>query len=1273
MKRFIYLIFLSGFLFSSVGFSKFPQDPNKPLRQFQSTSMKKIIRLKDVYITLGSPDGTQKGKDGKAPPIYVPNTDMGSVVVGQSSIVRHHFVLHAGVTKQNLYNYYKTPSSSPDMAVINDTCVGVILTQANPACYFDFIYTPTSPSTAWMEFQATSDVDDIPDNTHVLHYFATGSSFEKPVEKPACESGSVIRIDNFSVSEGVPVVGTDITLNYSSEYAAQYSTTTGSLSSIVDRHSFNFEGWTNSLQHLYSQHQRRLFLGTGTSVSRDYSVLNDGNLMVVSPNRDEIYIFSSNGRHLETKTFVTGAIKYSFSYDANGRLVSITDAYSNVTTFNRNTFTGKLTSIVAPFGQTTTISIDANGYLASIANPNSEVYQATYYTGTELLQTFTKPGGQVSTMTYNGSAKLSSDTSHGGNSWTLNQGTSGDITKVSQLGRQTYYGPGRDNYGNYTRVEVQPYGFVSSSYQGYHDDSGYSSPIKSDWTTMGFDPRFAWSAKRKTSYTYAMAGNSSYTSYDQTVAYSNGVTPYYFNFDTLTDTSVTSGRTYTSVFDNTTKTRISTTPESATQTTIYNSNEQVISSQVGSDTATTTSYDSSGRVIATSQNGQNELNYSYHSTSGFLESVTNGRGETISYVRDLVGRIVSIILPDTRTIQYTYDANGNKTSVTPPNRPAHQYTFNAMELPSQYSPPTAASVSSKDTTYTYDLDKQLTQITRPDGKVISYNYDSVSGLLANIAVTNWGTNYINYIPNTNLVGTTYSYYNMKSSSTYYGDQVESNSLFYSPNNFLYGKVFFGFDTDHRIVSRTVHGNNPSSSDVTSITLNDDNQPVQYGMMSMTYSYPSGRLSQTQIASSDDTRTYDSYGNLATYNINQDGTSIYSYSLTRDNMSRIIGINETIQGVTSQYLYGYNSTGQLTAVSQDGTLVASFVYDDNGNRTSTMLNGTTYSAVFDNQDRMTSYGANTYTYNPNGELYQMQNSLSATTSYSADPFGNLYQVTYPSSTYSRYYYDAHNRLVGRYYPTNYTRMFIREDEFRVSAIAYTNGILQKIFYYATGAITPDYMDIAGIKYRIITNHLGSPRLVVRLTDGVVVQRMNYNVLGQVTYDSYPSLQPFGFAGGLYDADSGLVHFGARKYDTYTGRWISKDPIRFDGGDTNLYGYVMNDPVNAVDPSGLMGVGSDKRRNDVGGGGGANGFSGRSGYELKIKSNSAGEVCGRSYSGHAFDRMQGRGITPSVVENTITTGLPTSQTGGATKYFDPINDLTVILNSSGRVITVFPGGK
>jgi RHS repeat-associated protein len=62
------------------------------------------------------------------------------------------------------------------------------------------------------------------------------------------------------------------------------------------------------------------------------------------------------------------------------------------------------------------------------------------------------------------------------------------------------------------------------------------------------------------------------------------------------------------------------------------------------------------------------------------------------------------------------------------------------------------------------------------------------------------------------------------------------------------------------------------------------------------------------------------------------------------------------------------------------------------------------------------------------------------------------------------------------------------------------------------------------------------------------------------------QPFAFAGGLYDPDTGLVRFGARDYDAVTGRWTAKDPILFRGGSANLYSYAGNDPINRIDPRG-----------------------------------------------------------------------------------------------------------
>jgi hypothetical protein len=93
----------------------------------------------------------------------------------------------------------------------------------------------------------------------------------------------------------------------------------------------------------------------------------------------------------------------------------------------------------------------------------------------------------------------------------------------------------------------------------------------------------------------------------------------------------------------------------------------------------------------------------------------------------------------------------------------------------------------------------------------------------------------------------------------------------------------------------------------------------------------------------------------------------------------------------------------------------------------------------------------------------------------------------------------------------------------------------------------------------------------------------------------------------------------------------------------------------------------------------GFSGRKGSELKNAPyqkvrNSPAQIGDRTYSGHALDQMQNRGIPPSVVENTIQHGKPfPGNRPGTQGYSDPVNKVKVIVNTdNGTVVTVIPGG-
>src|SRR5439155_24515199 len=100
-----------------------------------------------------------------------------------------------------------------------------------------------------------------------------------------------------------------------------------------------------------------------------------------------------------------------------------------------------------------------------------------------------------------------------------------------------------------------------------------------------------------------------------------------------------------------------------------------------------------------------------------------------------------------------------------------------------------------------------------------------------------------------------------------------------------------------------------------------------------------------------------------------------------------------------------------------------------------------------------------------------------------------------------------------------------------------GDVVSMFIYGTKANVPDYVIKGGVTYRIVSDHLGSPRVVLESTTGLAVQRMDYDEFGNVLLDTNRGVQPFGFAGGLYDSQTNLVRLGARDYDAVTGRWTA----------------------------------------------------------------------------------------------------------------------------------------
>lgn len=328
-----------------------------------------------------------------------------------------------------------------------------------------------------------------------------------------------------------------------------------------------------------------------------------------------------------------------------------------------------------------------------------------------------------------------------------------------------------------------------------------------------------------------------------------------------------------------------------------------------------------------------------------------------------------------------------------------------------------------------------------------------------------------------------------------------------------------------------------------------------------------------------------------------GQIVYDASTERrDDRGRIRFKTETFGGTTTDIEYQYDERGRLE-YANDGIKSETFAYDRNGNRTSYVPSlGAALIGTYDNQDRLTVYGTTTtgtaigdikYTYGANGELKKREIRTSAsafnTWNYTYDALGNLITVTKPgtSTTIYTYLVDALGRRIGKKEKigtgadTLKKRWLYRDGLTPVAELTAT-GDLAARYVFGSRPNVPDLI-IKGTKtYRLITDQLGSPRMAINIADSTdVPYRVDYSAFGVPTWKgtgvaSTPAFDwiPFGFAGGLYDQDSGLVRFGARDYDPVVGRWVSKDPIHFRGRQANLFVYVANDPVNRVDPSGRV---------------------------------------------------------------------------------------------------------
>src|SRR5262249_49375637 len=97
-------------------------------------------------------------------------------------------------------------------------------------------------------------------------------------------------------------------------------------------------------------------------------------------------------------------------------------------------------------------------------------------------------------------------------------------------------------------------------------------------------------------------------------------------------------------------------------------------------------------------------------------------------------------------------------------------------------------------------------------------------------------------------------------------------------------------------------------------------------------------------------------------------------------------------------------------------------------------------------------------------------------------------------------------------------------------------------------------------------LGSPIGLVNAA-GALGTRYKYGPFGTFTASGAANTYPFRMSGIEYDTNTALYHMMARFYSPTLQRFLSEDPIGYEGGDPNFFAYSGNNPISGSDPSGL----------------------------------------------------------------------------------------------------------
>ncbi|MDQ7836571.1 MAG: RHS repeat-associated core domain-containing protein [Humidesulfovibrio sp.] len=292
------------------------------------------------------------------------------------------------------------------------------------------------------------------------------------------------------------------------------------------------------------------------------------------------------------------------------------------------------------------------------------------------------------------------------------------------------------------------------------------------------------------------------------------------------------------------------------------------------------------------------------------------------------------------------------------------------------------------------------------------------------------------------------------------------------------------------------------------------------------------------------------------------------SLKRDQQGRIAERSVRLGDSVETRRYAYDSAGRLVRVADgSGGLLESYQYDHEGLRL-TDINPARFRGErrysYRLGDRLGQAGSVQYGHDKAG-FRNLKFEGDRETHYHYEPSGLLLRVDLPDGRRIEYAHDAKGLRTEKRANGRVVEAYRWLDPLRLSE--FHDGREWWRLAYLEGR-TPVGVTNGDDSYFLLCDQVVTP-LALATTDGHVVQTMQYDSFGNLLQVRGDVVRlPIGFAGGLFDADTCLTRFPWRDYDADTGRFTALDPMGAKGGDSDWYGYCVDDPVNRVDAWGLF---------------------------------------------------------------------------------------------------------